>query len=450
VVSDSALSTQHSAPVHQTNEPLRKSLHIAIGFGALSLRVLPWPWVAAVCAVAVLSNWLLLHRLVGRHVSRHERGWDAGIVLYPLMVLLLTLIFRNERLPIAAGWAVLAFGDGFASLIGRSVGGPRLPWNREKSWSGFAAFVAFGFVGAIFVARFVADVSPRVPLELIVAAAVVLAAIVESLLTNIDDNISVPLAAAGMTWVLLHAKTFPVVVEHRAWPWLAANAALAIAGYAARSVDVSGAIGGFVLGAILILFGGGPLYLVLLAFFILGTVTTKIGYRRKAARGLAQEKGGRRGFSHAFANVGVAAILATCSAAALPHWSVILWMAAAAALATAAADTTASEVGQLLGRRTFLPLTFRPVPVGTEGAISVEGTVAGVIAGAVVSVIAVRGRLGMFDARWIALLVACAFAGSYVESVAGSWNRKQSRPIPNGVLNFLNTLVGAALVLLFA
>jgi len=50
-----------------------------------------------------------------------------------------------------------------------------------------------------------------------------------------------------------------------------------------------------------------------------------------------------------------------------------------AALATATADTTASEIGQLVGRRAFLPLTLRRVPVGTEGAISLEGTLAGAV-----------------------------------------------------------------------
>ena len=30
----------------------------------------------------------------------------------------------------------MAFGDGFATLAGTTVGGPRLPWNPEKTWSG--------------------------------------------------------------------------------------------------------------------------------------------------------------------------------------------------------------------------------------------------------------------------------------------------------------------------
>ncbi|HEX3581889.1 MAG TPA: DUF92 domain-containing protein, partial [Thermoanaerobaculia bacterium] len=181
------------------------------------------------------------------------------------------------------------------------------------------------------------------------------------------------------------------------------------------------------------------LYAVLLAFFVIGTAMTKAGYRNKAKRGLAQEKGGRRGASHAFSNAGVAAILATFFASTHEQ---IFWYAAVAALATAAADTTASELGQLIGRRTFLPLTLKPVPVGTEGAISIEGTLAGLVAGFLVALVATR------DPHMLALLTLAAFLGSYVESLAGNWNRKRTKSVPNGALNFFNTAAGAALLLL--
>jgi uncharacterized protein (TIGR00297 family) len=120
-----------------------------------------------------------------------------------------------------------------------------------------------------------------------------------------------------------------------------------------------------------------------------------------------------------------------------------------ASLATAAADTTASEIGQLAARRAFLPLTLRAVPVGTEGAISVEGTVAGLAAGfvvAVASVLALHYGLLRVELAAIFFITAAAFLGSYLESIAGSWNRKRIVPVPNGVLNFFNTAAGALLL----
>jgi len=56
---------------HETHEALRKALHIAFGLGALTLRFLPWTVAAAVAAAAVIGNWLLLRRLVGKRVARH-------------------------------------------------------------------------------------------------------------------------------------------------------------------------------------------------------------------------------------------------------------------------------------------------------------------------------------------------------------------------------------------
>ena len=47
-------------------------------------------------------------------------------------------------------------------------------------------------------------------------------------------------------------------------------------------------------------------------------------------------------------------------------------------------------------------------------------------------------------------MTLCAFAGSYLESLAGSWNRHRAEPVPNGALNFFNTAAGAALMLLLA
>ena len=435
--------------MHETHETLRKSIHIGVGLAALTLRWLTWPVVAIVCVGAAISNWLLLHRLVGKRVARHERGYDAGIVLYPTMVLVLALLFREQRVVIGVAWLCLAFGDGFATVVGKAVRGPKLPWSGDKTWSGFAGFLAFGFLGALFIFYWLQYEPAMLPPAAIVGAAVAISAIVESLGTHINDNITVTLTAGFVTWVMVHAAHGPVPrIDRTLAIWLAVNAILAIAGYLAHTVDLSGFIGGFILGGVILLFGGWQLYIVLLAFFVIGTATTKLGYRRKAARGLAQERGGRRSFGHAFANTGMAAILVTAASMIGGSYVLPLWMAAAAALATAAADTTASEIGQLAGKTSYLPLTFRRVEPGTEGAISVEGTVAGIIAGAAVAAVAVFAFFQRFEPRWFLALVAAAMIGSYLESVIGSWNRRQETPVPNGVLNFINTAIGASVILL--
>jgi uncharacterized protein (TIGR00297 family) len=124
------------------------------------------------------------------------------------------------------------------------------------------------------------------------------------------------------------------------------------------------------------------------------------------------------------------------------------------ALATAACDTTGSEIGQLFGRRAFLATTFKRVEPGTEGALSIEGTLAGLVAALIVAVIGTnavvhhfeRGFMGSVHvdrSHTILTITLCAFLGSYCESLAGNWNRRHGSRVPNGVLNFFNTALGA-------
>ncbi|MEO8033092.1 MAG: DUF92 domain-containing protein [Acidobacteriota bacterium] len=433
---------------HATNEVLRKALHIGFGLGAFALRFLSWEVAAGIAVVAVIANWLLLHRVFGTRVARHERGFDEGIILYPLVVLISIIIFRHVLVDAAIVWVILAFGDGCATLVGRVARVASLPWNREKSWGGLIAFILFGLGATFAVTRFFGS-----PLTAAIIAAIVLAAIAESLPTGIDDNIVVPLVVIVTLLVFVRPELPPIEAPAINWGWLALNTVLALAGYFARSVDVSGAVAGWLIGDVIIVGAGGAMYLALLAFFVIGTACTKLGYSRKSQRGLAQEKGGRRGVSHAFANVGVAAI---CAVATWRDLSLLPLFMGIAALATAAADTAASEIGQVWGRRAFLPLTLRAVEPGTEGAISLEGTVAGIVAGFLVAVVGTSatlshiapsfaGHVEVDKGRAIATITVCAFLGSYLESVVGSWNRKLERPIPNGTLNFFNTGVGALL-----
>ncbi|HSP14721.1 MAG TPA: DUF92 domain-containing protein [Thermoanaerobaculia bacterium] len=430
---------------HEPNETLRQSLHIAFGLFAFTLKWLPWWLAAGVAAAAVLGNMIVLHRIVGSSVARHERGWDSGIVLYPAAVLVLILIFRNHLPMAAVAWTTLAFGDGFATMVGRRWPIAPLRWNREKSWGGFLAFLIAGAAAGLAVSWWLGGVT-----EHAVIHAVIIAAVVESLPLHVDDNVTVPFAAA----VVLAISSLPAAA-YVPWPrtyvWLIIHTVLALAGWAIRSVDLSGLIGGWLLGAIILLGAGWPLYVTLLTFFVIGTLATKLGYARKAHEGLAQEKEGRRGFTHAFSNVGVAAICAIAVGRLGHHVAAIvpLFMGITS-LATAAADTAGSEIGPLIGHRPFLPLSFKRVPPGTEGAISLEGTFAGIVAAAIVAMAGTTASSILwpvpYRTRAMILVTVCAIAGSYLESIAGSWNRRAGSPVPNGVLNFFNTAAGALLL----
>lgn len=434
----------------------RKLVHVAMGGFAFALRVLTWPQAAALAAGAFLFNALLLPRIGGRRLWRdadRARGFSLGILLYPLAVLALVLVFRNDLWMAAVVWGILAFGDGMASLVGQASGGPRLPWNPGKSWAGLVAFVLAGTAGAAVLAAWTLGLpvrgalSPRI---LVVVVPVVLAcALVESMETTLDDNLTVPLTGALL--LPLFAAWDPGSLADdgfgtRLATGLAVNGAIAGLAFTVRSIDVLGALSAVLIGTAITVGLGLPGLAVMIAFFVVGTGATRLGYRTKAARGIAQEKGGARGWRNAWANGGVGAALALLAGATAGDRAV-LTLAYAAAVATAASDTCSSEIGKAFGRRTFLITTLRPVPPGTEGAVSLEGTLAGAAGGLLVA--AVGAAAGLFGAAHVPLVALCGFLGSVAESVLGTVAERRGW-MGNDLLNLLNTAIGAFLLVAFA
>ncbi|HSG39449.1 MAG TPA: TIGR00297 family protein, partial [Thermoanaerobaculia bacterium] len=325
----------------------------------------------------------------------------------------------------------------------------------RKSWIGSAAYVLFGGLAAAVLLVWTAPAQGRAydwAFAIAVGfATALLAAALESLPQGLDDNIGVPLVSGlfllGLVLTYGRWDDFLALDGLAVRLLLAAlvNAALAGAAYAAKTVDRSGVIAGFLVGFVIYAFLDWRGYLVLFSFFVIGSACTKLGYRKKEAAKLAQENKGRRGARHALANAGVAAACALF--AALTPYPVIFALAFAGAFATAAADTASSEIGQLLGRRTFLITTFRPVPRGTEGAVSLEGTLAGIFASLVIAALA--AAVGLFPWTGVLFVVIAAFVGTTFESVVGAALEKRQL-LDNEALNFLNTLVGALGAAVFA
>jgi uncharacterized protein (TIGR00297 family) len=118
-------------------------------------------------------------------------------------------------------------------------------------------------------------------------------------------------------------------------------------------------------------------YLVVAAYFLVGTAVTRLGIHRKQAQGIAEKRGGARGPENVWGSALTGAVCAV-GYAFFPHS--LWWLGYSASFAAKLADTVSSEVGKAYGRQTFLITTFQPVPAGTEGAVSLEGSLAGVAA----------------------------------------------------------------------
>lgn len=428
-----------------------------MGGFALLLRVLTW-WQAALCGVAaLLFNAFVLPRIGGRNLYRQAdrlRGFPLGILLYPLAVLLLILVFPRRLDIAAAAWGILAIGDGLATVVGSRLPGPRLAWNADKSWAGTLAFAISGAAAGVFLAWWTRPaIVPPPSREFVIAAPVVaaiVAAFVETLPVRLDDNLSVPAVAALVLWgaSLMTANAWhegAAILVPRITPAIALNVLVATLGWRAATVSTSGAVAGALIGIVVYACTGISGWLLLFASFFAASASSRAGLKRKALLGIAEEREGRRGPGNAIANC-ILGVAAAVLAVTTPHRQLAM-LAFVTALTAGGSDTVASEIGKAWGRRTFLVTTFRRVRPGVSGAISLEGTAAGVLCAFALAALGVA--LGLLQPSLIWLAVVGATVGAFAESWLGA-TLEGPGILNNDLLNFLNTAIAALVAVMLA
>jgi len=249
-----------------------------------------------------------------------------------------------------------------------------------------------------------------------------------------------------------YASTAPGVL----WWTLGLSAALGLIAWLTRAGTPAAAATGALLTASLMFSTAGEPYspwrtalTPLLAFMVITSAVTRFGRERKQRLGTAEAKHGR-GAAQVAANLGLAALAASLGAqqwlidsrwfsatglAPLPVFAPVL-----AALAEAAADTVSSEVGQVLGGRPWMVTTMRRVAPGTDGAISLAGTLAGILAAA--AVVASGGWALHGDMRLFVLSWTGAVFGLFFDSLLGA-TVERAGWLNNDAVNFLSTVSAA-------
>ncbi len=186
--------------------------------------------------------------------------------------------------------------------------------------------------------------------------------------------------------------------------------------FAARKVgalSTSGAFAGTVVGAIA-LAAGWSWGLLLVAHFISASALSKLGEKRKVQRiGAVVEKGDRRDAKQVLANGGVYALAAIAYIATRTN----AWFAVGiGALANSAADTWATEIGTLFGRKPRSIVSGQVVPAGTSGGVSLIGTI-GSFGGALF--IAAGASMARCPVPFIAVILG-GIAGAMADSILGA------------------------------
>ena len=222
---------------------------------------------------------------------------------------------------------------------------------------------------------------------------------------------------------------------------LALNGVLAFLGWRLRTVTGAGALAGFAVGAAVVWSLGWPGYLVLLLYFALGALVTRLGWTRKRALGIAEARGGARGPGQVAANGGPPVLFCALAGFFPVSWGALGAAAFVGSLATAAADTVSSEVGKSLGGTVRRLPGLSRAPAGTPGGISFGGSAAGLLASLVICGVAAGG--GLIPPAWFLPVAAAGFLAALFEGLLSPLETRGT--LDNDGVNALSVLAGGLL-----
>ncbi len=240
-----------------------------------------------------------------------------------------------------------------------------------------------------------------------------------------------------MVFELLHYAEFPPT-GRRFLTAMAITAGFALLAWFAGGVNLSGALAGSAV-AFIMAIRDLRMFLALLVVFAVTLVATRVGHARKQQLRTAEPAGGRTA-AQAVANLGIAALVVAIAPA---EWPVL----ALAALAEAAADTSSSEIGMAFPGKTVLITSFKPAPPGTDGGISLLGTIAAFIGAAMVAASVLLS--GLVTLRQAAVIVLAGFLGAMVDSLLGSLFERRGW-LDNDLVNLLSTATATGVAWILA
>jgi uncharacterized protein (TIGR00297 family) len=356
---------------------------------------------------------------------------------------LISSIVGPDKFPIfiiGGALAITTFGDGVADIINIH----ERKRSSEKVYSAKSSIV-FLISGGIFT--FLASVwilvldGQTLPHELVFFLAVLGAntgALLESMTYN-EDYIFIPFGSAMTMWLFYTFRYGYVVETVYLITVLVFAFVLGYLAYRVRIADISAMLSATLLGVVIIISTDVWWYLTLLTFFFLGGMFTRYKYEFKKSRGIAESRGGVRGYKNVFSN-SLAALALAVACKVFPSYAMLLLPAYLGSIATATGDTLASEIGQTWKGEPIMITTFKKVRPGTDGGVTTLGefaAFAGASAIALLSLMFLKNDMGLAFA-----VFAGGFIGTNIDSVLGATLQQKGYLSNNGV-NLFATISGA-------
>lgn len=202
----------------------RKSVHIGMGlwmFYPLVLTRIPALLVVAIMLFLALFVFRLHAWRASFVAMAREEDYVYGYLIGPLIYICaigVCVIFYPLFIS-AASIGVMAFGDGFATIVGKRWGRTRNPVDDNKTVEGSVAFFIFAFAALIFAMHFTAPLDTLRDVATLAAIGAIVGAIVEMIPFElhrgtsiyqrifIDDNFFVPIVS-GLVMALSYTLFF--------------------------------------------------------------------------------------------------------------------------------------------------------------------------------------------------------------------------------------------------
>ncbi|ELY53098.1 hypothetical protein C493_15033 [Natronolimnohabitans innermongolicus JCM 12255] len=377
----------------------------------------------------------------------YEAGRLYGLITFVLAAATLGVIAVVESMPIAifVGTVLLVGYGNLADRLGRI-------WT-DSDVLLVAAFCSGATLAAVVGqagTRAIADgtvegLEAALPTMIFLAASgALLAALLRDVLFVQDDPV-VMLAVGLLGWLLAELEPALSLTGLEILAALVVTVLLGYASYALETASIAGMLTGILLGLLTIVLGGYGWFIVLISFFAIGGLSSKYRYEEKEELGVAEDNDGARGSGNVLGNaaVAIAAVLgyAASSASLLPTdlEPTLFLFAFAGAVATAMSDTLSSEIGSVFDEPRLIT-TLERVEPGTDGGVTWQGEVAGIVGATVVAAIS-YALFPAVSTVGAAIIVAAGIVGMTVDSLLGA--TLEGSVLGNQGVNFLATLSGA-------
>jgi uncharacterized protein (TIGR00297 family) len=398
-------------------EITRKFLHISVGllifFAPMLFRSALIPLLLSFFATIAMLIAVRTGLLVSIHATSR---FSYGTIFYPLSFFVLIIVFwKHHPEIISLSMLSLATGDAAAAMVGesfRSVREYKLTSDKKSIEGSIAMFTVTSL--SLFCGMIIFKLQALHSMEYLVIIALVAASIAtacEAISSRGLDNFTIPLSIAFvLSFYLIPSQMqdpnrFTVGVL---WALL-----VAVASYYLKFLAASGSVAVFILASAIYGLGGWQWTIPVLTFFILSSLLSKAGKKRKKQFENIFEKTSTRDWGQVTANGGIAGMIMLAQYI-LPE--INFFPAYLGTIAAVTADTWGTEIGVWVRGKTVLPSHFKIVEPGTNGGVSLAGFIGGIIGA---SLVVVSAFPWVTTNRIIFVAVIAGVAGSLLDSMLG-------------------------------